>query len=150
MSAARGARDYLAVSKALKAAGRSDLRKEFNKTIRTAAKPLIPKVRQSAREKGPKQGGLNERLAKNPYRVQTRTGANTAGVRIVGTKVDPRINDLGRIQHPVYGHKPVVVQYDPKLKGYFDEPLKESGPAIQADVVRAMEGFTRKLLRGGF
>jgi hypothetical protein len=56
-------------------------------------------------------------MAKKPYPVQTRTGAKTAGVRIVGTKVDPRINNLGRIQHPVFGRKPPVVQYDPAPQG---------------------------------
>jgi hypothetical protein len=144
----RGARDFLAVSKALKAAGQGDLRKAFHKTVRDAAKPLPAKVKQSARERAPKQGGLNEALAKKPVRVQTRTGNKTAGVRIVGTKVDPRINNLGRIQHPVFGRKPPVVQYDQNLKGYFDDPLKESGPAVQAEVVAAMDAFTRRLLRG--
>jgi len=145
----RGARDFLAVSKALKAAGQGELRKAFHKTVRDAAKPLPKKVKESARAKGPKAGGLNEALAKKPVRVQTRTGAKTAGVRIVGTKVDPRINNLGRIQHPVFGRKPPVVQYDSDLKGYFDDPLKESGAAIQADVVKAMDDFTRNLLRKG-
>jgi len=145
----RGARDFLAVSKALKAAGEGELRKAFHKTVRDAAKPLPKKVKDSARERGPKKGELNEALAKKPIRVQTRTGVKTAGVRIVGTKVDPRINNLGRIQHPVFGHKPPVVQYNQDLKGYFDDPLKESGPAIQTNVVRAMDAFTRDLLRKG-
>lgn len=144
----RGARDFYTVSKSLKAAGKGELRKQFHKTVRDAAKPLIPKVRESARQRGPKEGGLNERLAKKPYRAQTRTGANTAGVRIVGTKVDPRINSLGRIAHPVFGHKPTVIQYDNGLKGYFDKPLQESGPAVQREVVGAMNDFTRKILRG--
>jgi hypothetical protein len=143
-----GARDFLAVSKALKAAGETELRKELNKTVRDAAKPLAPKVRESARNSAPKHGGLNERLAKKPYRVQTRTGAKTAGVRIVGTKVDSRINDLGRIQHPVFGGKKKVVQYDQNVKGYFDKPLEESGPAISREVVSAMDSFVRKLVRG--
>jgi hypothetical protein len=146
--AGRGARDFLAVSKALKAAGEGDLRKEFHKAVRDAAKPLLPKVRESARSSAPKHGGLNERLAKKPYRVQTRTGNQTAGVRIVGTKVDPRINSLGRIQHPVFGSKKRVVQYDPKVKGYFDQPLQDSGPAVSREVVAAMDGFVRKIVRG--
>jgi hypothetical protein len=144
----RGARDFLTVSKALKDAGETGLRKEFHRTVRDAAKPLPKKVKQSARDRAPKEGGLNEALAKKPVRVQTRTGAKTAGVRIVGTKVDPRINDLGRIQHPVFGRKPPVIQYVPRLKGYFEDPLKESGPEVQAAVVEAMNGFTRRLLRG--
>jgi hypothetical protein len=140
--------DFGTLSKRLKAAGEKELRKELNKAVRDAAKPLLPKVRESARQSGPKKGGLNERLAKKPYRVQTRTGAKTAGVRIVGTKVDPRINDLGRIQHPVFGHRPPVVQYDQNVKGYFDRPLKESGPEISRQVVSAMDGFVRKIARG--
>lgn len=144
----RGARDLLAVSKSLKAAGEGKLRKEFHKTISGAAKPLIPKVRESARQRGPKQGGLNERLAKKPYRAQVRTGVTTAGVRIVGSKVDPRINDQGRVQHPVFGGKKRVVQSIPELKGYFDDPLMQSGPAVSRQVVSAMDDFVRKIVRG--
>jgi hypothetical protein len=69
-------------------------------------------------------------------------------VRIVGTKVDPRINSLGRIQHPVFGGKKRVVQYDSKVKGYFDQPLQDSGPAVSREVVAAMDGFVRKIVRG--
>ena len=146
----RGSDQLLRVSKALKAAGEGDLRKQFHKTIRNAAKPAIPAVRESARSKAPKKGELNERLAKKPYRTQVRTGATTAGVRIVGTKVDPRMNSLGRIQHPVFGRPgKKVVQYDANLKGYFDEPLEKLGPGVQKDVVNAMTEFTRAVLRSG-
>jgi hypothetical protein len=141
--------EFYRVSKALKNAGEGALRKQFHKTVSAEAKPLIPKVRQSARDNAPTKGGLNDRLAKKPYRVQTRTGASTAGVRIVGTKVDPRMNSLGRIQHPVFGRPGKrVVQYDSDLKGYFDKPLTESGPEVQKAVVNAMTDFTRKILRG--
>jgi hypothetical protein len=145
----RGARDFYAVAKHLKTAGDGAVRKEFLKAVRGPAKPLPAKVKQSARDRGPKEGGLNEELAKKPVRVQTRTGAKTAGVRVVGTKVDPRINGLGRIQHPVFGRKPPVVQYVPALKGYFDDPLMAAAPAIQTEVVRAMDDFVRDLLRKG-
>lgn len=144
----RGARDFLTVSKYLKEAGETGLRKQFHKTVTTAAKPLIPLVREAARRDLPKKGGLNERIAAKPYRVQARTGVNTAGVRIVGSKVDPRINDLGRIAHPVFGHTPNVVQYDPAAKGYFDQTLERSAPLVQAEVLGAMEDWTSRLLRG--
>jgi hypothetical protein len=145
-----GPEQLLRVSRALKNAGETDLRKQFHKAIAAAAKPALPAVRASARAKGPARGGLNERLAKKPYRVQVRTGAKTAGVRIVGTKVDPRMNSLGRIQHPVFGRPGrKVVQYAPKLKGYFDEPLGRLGPGVQKDVVDAMTEFTRRILRSG-
>jgi len=146
-AAVKGADDFLALSKRLKAAGAKGLRNELNKAMRDAAKPLIPKVREAARDQAPKGGGLNERLAKKPYRAQTRTGAKTAGVRIVGTKVDPRMNDQGRIAHPTYGHKPTVVQYNLKLKGYFDETLQESGPEIRAEVVSVLKAFADDVTR---
>jgi hypothetical protein len=142
-----GANDFLALSKRLKAAGEKELRNELNKVMRSAAKPLIPKVREAARASLPKHGGLNERIAKKPFRAQTRTGAATAGVRIVGTKVDPRINDEGRVFHPVFGHKPGVVQNVPDAKGYFDETLSKEGPGITRDVVSALNDFRNSITR---
>jgi hypothetical protein len=146
--AVQGANEFYRISKALKAAGQSGLRKEFHKSVTAAAKPLIPKVREQARKDLPKHGKLNERIAKKPYRAQARTGAQTAGVRIVGTKVDPRINNEGRIQHPVFGRaKSTVVQTVPGAKGYFDRPLQESGPQVQREVLNAMQDFVNRTLR---
>jgi hypothetical protein len=139
-----GANDFLALSKRLKAAGKTELRKELNKTMNNAAKPLIPKIRQAAATKLPQSGGLAQRIAKKPYRAQTRTGAKTAGVRIVGTKVDPRI-DQGRVAHPVFGRKPVVVQS--VTPGYFSETLERSGPEIRAEVVGALGAFVDDLAK---
>jgi hypothetical protein len=142
-----GADDFLKLSKALKAAGQGELRKALNKTMKDAAKPLIPKVRAAARDSLPKTNGLNERMARKPYRVQVRTGATTAGVRIVGTKLDPRINNEGRIFHPVFGRKPGVVQQVPGAVGYFDKTLSESGPAIRDDLTKALDDFAGTLIR---
>jgi hypothetical protein len=144
----KGANDFLALSKRLKAAGEKGLRNELNKVMRDAAKPLIPKVREAARTSLPKHGGLNERIAKKPLRAQTRTGARTAGVRIVGSKVDPRINNEGRVYHPVFGNKPGVVQQVPAAKGYFDETLANEGPGIRGEVLGAFGGFVERLVRG--
>lgn len=148
MARGKGADDFLALSKALKAAGKTELRKELNKQMREAAKPLIPKVREAARSSLPKKGGLNERVARKSYRAQVRTGEKTAGVRIVGAKVDPRINE-GRVYHPVFGRKPGVVQNVPEATGYFDKTLNDGGPAIREDLLRAFNNFTERIVRGG-
>jgi len=155
-SGMRGAEDFLALSKALKAAGQTELRKALHKGMASAAKPLLPKIRQSARDRAPKAGKLNERLARKPYRAQARTGAATAGVRIVGGKVDPRMNALGRVYHPVFGRKGkaanggrnAVPQTVPELRGYFDEPIRESEREIRGDLIRALEDFKNSLVRG--
>lgn len=141
----KGANDFLALSKRLKAAGEKGLRNELNKAMRDAAKPLIPKVRAAAAAQLPQSGGLAQRIAKKPFRAQTRTGAKTAGVRIVGTKVDPRI-DEGRVFHPVFGHKPGVVQS--VRGGYFSDTLQRENAAIRAEVLRALSDFTERVTRG--
>lgn len=140
----QGAEDFLRLSKALKAAGQSGLRKELNKAMRDAAKPLLPKVRAAAASTLPHRGGLAQRISKKPFRVQTRTGAQTAGVRIVGTKVDPRI-DQGRVYHPVFGRKPGVVQS--VTPGYFSKTLEESGPEVRNDLTQALEDFAGRLIK---
>ena len=145
----KGADNFLKLSKALKEAGKTGLRKELHRAVSQAAKPLVPKVRESARDRLPKGGGLNERIARKPYRAQTRTGATTAGVRIVGTKVDPRINAQGRVAHPVFGRSgSTVVQTVPGAKGYFDEPLRGSAPQVRADVVSVLEQFADRIVKG--
>lgn len=143
-----GAEAFLALSKRLKAAGETELRKELHRAMSSAAKPVIPKIKEAARRNLPKQGGLNERIAKKPYRAQTRTGAQTAGVRIVGSKVDPRINE-GRVWHPVFGdRKPGAIQQVPSAKGYFDETVEGEAPQIRDDVVEVLEDFAKRLIKG--
>lgn len=143
----RGADDFLALSKRLKEAGQTRLRKDLHKAVRDAAKPLIPKVRDSARQNLPKAGGLNERIARKPYRAQARSGTTTAGVRIVGGKVDPRINK-GRVAHPVFGRpNSTVVQQVPSAVGYFETPLEQSGPEVRDAVLRVLSDFAARLAR---
>jgi hypothetical protein len=139
--------DFYRLSKALKVAGQTGLRKELHKSVVLAAKPLIPKVREAARRDLPKHGGLNERIARKPYRAQARTGVTTAGVRIVGTKVDPRINSQGRIAHPVFGRPgSTVVQQVPEAKGYFDETLSESAPLVRAGILAVLSQFPDRIV----
>jgi hypothetical protein len=147
----RGANDFYALSRRLKNAGQGDLRKEFHRSVRSAAKPLIPKVRQAARDTLPKAGGLNERIARKSYRAQARTGAATAGVRIVGSKVDPRINNEGRVFHPVFGRPgSAVVQMVPAARGYFDDTLASEAPVVQAQITEELRVWADRILRGGF
>ena len=145
---AQGADAFLALSKRLKAAGNGELRKELHKAVREAGKPLIPKVRAAALRDLPSAGGLNRRIAKKPYRAQARTGVKTAGLRITGGKVDPRINNQGRIAHPVFGRpNSTVVQNVPGARGYFDETIRDEAPQIREDVTEVLVDFARRLTR---
>lgn len=151
---AQGADAFLLLSKRLKAAGDGELRKELHRAVAAAGKPLIPKIRAAAMRDLPSAGGLNQRIAKKPYKSTVRTGVKTAGLRIVGTKVDPRINQ-GRVWHPVFGRKGKpknegrnsVVQNVPSAAGYFDDTLRESAPQIREDVTEVLADFARRLTR---
>lgn len=144
----RGADEFLRLSKALKNAGRKELRKELHTGIRRSARPLIPKARAEALRRLPKRGGLAKQIAKEPARVQVRTGAETAGVRIVIGKKNggAQAANRGHIRHPVFGNRDVwVVQSVPP--GWFDEPMKDSAPAIRRDIERAMNDVAEKVVR---
>lgn len=140
-----GAAVFYELSRRLKLAA-PELRKELHKGVRTAAKPLVPAVRASARRSFPNRGGLATAMARKPYRTQSRTGAATAGVRIVGSKVDPRINSDGRVQHPVFGTGRRVVQNVPSARGYFDRPITEGAPAVREELIRTLQEFVQRRL----
>lgn len=141
----RGAEDFLALSKRLKAAGQTELRKELNKTLKQAAKPLAAAAKQSAAENLPQHGGLAKVVAKRGARVKVSTGAATAGVSVVFAKTDPRL-DKGRVVHPVFGRGPKVVQRIPS--GFFTKPMLLGGKDVQRDVIAALGRFADRVARG--
>lgn len=144
----RGADEFLKLSKALKHAGRTELRRELTNGMKRAARPLIPKTRAEARRRLPKKGGLAAQVAKEPQRVQVRTGARTAGVRIVVGKKSggARGANKGVVRHPVFGNREVWVDQDVP-SGWFDDPIRESAPEIRRDLERAMESVAEQVVR---
>lgn len=144
----KGADDFLKLSKALKAAGRKDLRKELNKGLKAAAKPLIGKTRAKARSTLPKKGGLAAAVAKTPQRVQVRTGADTAGVRLVVGKngSGARGANRGVVRHPVFGNRENWV--DQKVpSGWFDDTVKAEAPEIRRELERTVETVAEQIVR---
>ena len=142
-----GAEAFLLLSKALKNAGRTEMRKELHRGIQRAAKPLIPKARAEAKRRLPKRGGLADQVAREPMRVQVRTGRDP-GVRIVVGKKrgGARQANRGVIRHPVFGQDVWVEQkVDP---GWFDEPIAGEKPAIQRDIEKAMHEVVDQIARG--
>ena len=144
----RGAEEFIRLSKALKHAGQTELRKELNRSLRAAAKPLIPKARAEALRRLPSKGGLAKQVSKEPMRVQVRTGATTAGVRIVvGRKQGgARAANRGFIRHPVFGNREVWV--DQKVPAdWFDEPLTKSAPEVRRALEGAMNDIAEQVVR---
>lgn len=144
---AQGAEDFFKLSKRLKMAGELGMRKELHRGMRGAAKPLIPKVKAAALRTLPRRNGLNERIAGKKYAAQVLTGITTAGVRITGAKVDPRINNEGRVFHPVFGRRPGEIQMVPAAKGYFSDTIADSAPDIRDDLKNVVQGYLDQLGR---
>ena len=150
-----GAEKFLAASKALKAAGKTEMRKELNKSLRDAIKPLIPKTRAAARANLPTAGGLANLVAKAPQRVQVRTGQKTAGARLVVGKRRgnaARAANRGEIRHPVFadGSKSrdqwtwVTQKVD---AGWFDETLGREASSVRPAVEEALENMAQRIVR---
>lgn len=143
----RGADQFLALSKALKHAGRGELRKELNKGMKKAAKPLIAESKKAALAKLPQRGGLARQVAKEPHRVQTRTG-RVPGVRIVVGKKrgGARSTNRGFIRHPVFGNRENwVTQEVPP--GWFDVTMKAGAPVVRPELQQAIERVADQVVR---
>jgi len=143
-----------ALARHLKASGQGDLRKQFLKELRTAAKPLLPKIRNSARSRFPATGGLNVHMAKGSrYRTVAKTGAQTAGVSIRANRTDPRTDRRGRIVHPIPMQNGEVMrdekgrrmmarpQYFPDAVGYFRDPIEAGAIGIRDELVSKLERY---------
>ena len=145
---AKGAEDFLRASKALKAAGEQELRKELNKALRDAAKPLIADTRAEAERILPKRGGLAKRVAKTPQRVQVRTGQDTAGVRIVVGKSNSgaRAANEGTVRHPVFGDRDKFVEQRVP-PGWFTRPLEEGAPTVEPFLEQAIDNVLQQIVR---
>lgn len=144
-----GAEDFYKLSKSLKAAGRTELRKELTKGMRKATKPLIAKTKSAAGSTLPRRGGLAALVAREPQRVQVRTGAQTFGVRIVvgRTKGGARGADAGTVRHPVFGHRDRFVA-QPVTPGWFTASLEAAAPLVQPEIEAAMEAVAQKIVQG--
>lgn len=144
----RGADEFLRLSKALKHAGRTELRKDLTNGLKRAARPLTPKTRAEALRRLPQRGGLAAQVAKEPQRVQVRTGVETAGVRLVVGKKrgGAQAANRGVIRHPVFGNRDVWVSQSVP-PGWFDETIKGEAPAIRRELEKVLEDIAERVVR---
>jgi hypothetical protein len=152
----RGAEQFYRLSKALKAAGRTDLRKELTSELRKAGRPLIARTRAAARSTLPKSGGLAEQVAREPQRIQVRTGERTAGVRVVvgRRRGGAQSANRGSVRHPVFARSDrtrdqwtwVTQRVTP---GWFDRTLERDAPTIARPAIQsAMQKVIDKIIEG--
>lgn len=146
----RGAEDFLRLSKALKAAGRTELRKELNKAMKKAGKPLVKVARDAFRADLPSRGGAGAFMAGKKTEVVTRTGRDP-GVSVRVNKQDPRLDSEGRLAHPVFNQRRAdgkrvyaVQQVKPRI---FSDAIRTEAPAIRDDLEQALEDVAARIVR---
>jgi len=159
-----GADNFYRVSKALKAAGATGMRRELHNAMRRAARPLTKVAKGAAHEVFPKRGGLADREEKIPFRSTVKTSRDQHGVEIVapGRFVAAKTtNEAGRFKKPVFGrvHPPLTVaesrktwtwrwQEVPGSEGWFDRAMEGSAPLVRPELEKALDNVIDEVIRG--
>ncbi len=148
-----GADDFLRLSKALKAAGRTGTRKELHKGLRDAANKAKPKAADALAAALP--SGLAARGKSVHQAVRVKTGRDP-GVSIVvqfgragrglGGRNAQLVNQSGTFRHPVFGTGRWVSQRAGG-SGWFDKTYMNEAPAIRADLARVLDDVVNKIVR---
>lgn len=142
-----GAEDFYALSKALKAAGRTgkgSLRNELHAELRKAMKPLAKVGQKALSDAAP--AGVAQRGLRTKHVVQVKTGSDpaiTLGIRYgkrgtgLGASNVRRLNNQGIIRHPVFADTAKVRkqwtwvnQPVPGAQGSWDDAVRRAAPRI--------------------
>ena len=141
-----------AVARDLKAAGDRDLRRELLRAIQKAAKPLKTGAKEAALEELPASGGLAELVANSKWSTNTRLGARSPSIRIVGRgregvvskELDLASLDRGRLRHLTFGHHPWTNQAV-KVHWFSDRMELIADTTVRDDILEAVDKVAAKL-----
>ena len=120
-------------------------RKELQKALRDAAKPLVNDVKRSIRANLPRKGGLAEHVIRTRIGVRTRLSMSTAGVRIAASSKDYNLRtmDRGIVRHPLFGNR--NHWYSQRIPiGWWSKPLESGAPEVREQLVRTIDEFTER------
>lgn len=142
----RNTHDFSALARRLRGASK-ELRSELYRGINRATKPLKEDVRDAARRRLPRSGGLGRRVASSKITTKRRATGNNAGIKIVATSgYDIGSINRGRVRHLTYGHLPWSDQA--VQPGFWTEPLVAGAPAVRRELGRVMDDVAKKISRG--
>ena len=157
----KGAEDFLALSKALKAAGHTKLRKELHKAIRDGVRQHMPKTTEAlqdalpsglaARGKGVKQAAVVKTGRDPGVTVAVRYGKRGRGLGASNARM---LNAQGQFRHPTYADvdKPRkdwrwVNQSVAGAQGWFDEAWADAAPLVRRCLEAVMEDVADDIVR---
>lgn len=149
-------RDLKRIAAELRVMGDKQLKAEFRKELRTAARPMVPAVKQAIRAIPSKRSysaeGLRGRMS-SAVKLEIKTAGRQAGVRlrVDGRKMPNREKALQsymegvkpRWRHPVFGNREVWVRQDPHP--YFYSTVRRLGPKTRLNVAKAAERVGKKI-----
>lgn len=152
----RTGRNLQRIAAELRRMDNKQLKLEFSREIRAAARPMVPAVKSAIHQIPSKRGytssGLRGRMVK-AVKLEARTTGRDAGVRI---RVDGRKMPSGdkNLQsymegvkkpwrHPVFGNRDVWVTQPPKP--YFFKTVDPMGQRTARDVNRAIDRVADKI-----
>jgi hypothetical protein len=124
--------------------------KFVSRAIRSEAQPLVDAVKKAAADQLPHRGGLAARVAAERVTTSVRTGANTAGVRLIQRKHDAKATNSGYVRHPVFGtwRPDTPTQEIPRATGWWSQTLQARSEAVTPKVVEAMNEAAAAIERG--
>lgn len=159
----RGAENFLALSKALKAAGEKKLRRELHAAMRTGVRKHMPKTADGLA--GALPSGLQGRGKKVNQVVRVKTGRDPGvtvavpygrrrGVGGLGASNAQRLNSSGTFRRPVFPdpEKPRNEwrwsdQSVSAARGWFDKAWLDSAPEIRRALEAAMEAVAEQIVK---
>ena len=136
------------VGRKLKATGNKELKKELQRGITAATKPLRQKLKAAAKADLPQRGGLAALVGGASFTASIRTSGREVGVRIIGRRKGYSLAqiDEGVIRHPVFGRDVWVEQ---RIKGgWFTKTAEADAPQIRRAVVDVLDDVAKKLADG--
>lgn len=137
----KGAEQLAALAKQLKDAGEKDLQRELNKAINKAVVPMRDAIKASARSTLPRQGGLNQKVARSKFRTVKRSG----GVRLQATNSYGLAQlNKGTVRHPVFGNREVWVTQK-VTPGFWDDPTEKAAPQVRRDIEAAVADVAKRI-----
>ena len=144
----RGADDFLKLSKALKQAGETELRKKLHRGLRDAVKEVMPEADRRLAEQLPYVRGRAKAVRQVALVKTGRNPGITVGVRF-GSKrsTNARLaNSKGVFRHPVFADGDLtrkewawVDQPVPGAKGWFDKTYINAAPDVRKRIEQVMQ-----------
>ena len=151
----RGAAEFAALSRRLKDAGETGLRRSLYTAIGDAAKPLAQKIGSDdhLRSYMPNRyaGVLSDDMS---VKISRLTGKNPGvSIRAKGRVRDRHVARLnaGILMHPLFGDRErwfAQTLGKGMRPGFFDDPAKESAPDVRKAILAAMHETAEKITSG--